>query len=62
MHHATGGKSRLRSGVFLLSCLILVYVLGLCACAITPIPTIEMLDFNKMAGVLEAVYSAMIGY
>ena len=38
MHYATGGKSRLRSGVFLRSCLILLNVLGLCACAITPIP------------------------
>ena len=38
MHHTTGGKSRLRGGVFLLSCLILLYVPGLCACATTPIP------------------------
>ncbi len=38
MHNSSDGKSRLRGGAFILSCLFFASVLGLCSCVCTPLP------------------------
>jgi hypothetical protein len=47
MHNSTDEKSRLRRGLFLLSCLVLVFTLGLCSCASIFPPLLPPSAYNK---------------